>query len=68
MKKESMKKKPAKAKGGKCFCPYCEEELIRVGAPFCAACKMVIIRCTTCLTAVTDKDAKTCPKCGEPLK
>jgi len=67
MKKENMKKKPAK-KGEECFCPYCEEELILEGAPFCAACKLIVIRCTKCLTVVTDKEAKTCPRCGEPLE
>jgi len=67
MKEKSMKKKPAK-KEVECRCPYCEEDLILVGAPFCSACKMVIVRCTMCLTAITDKDAKTCPRCGEPLQ
>jgi len=65
--KNNTKKQPAKREGN-CYCPYCEEELILVNAPFCTACRLAIVRCTTCLTVLKDEDAKTCHKCGTPLE
>ena len=65
--KKSTKKQPAKREE-KCYCPYCEVELILEAAPFCSACQVTIVRCTSCLTVLKDKDAKTCHKCGATLE
>jgi hypothetical protein len=72
MKKEKSVKSASKAGKGKkehrCLCPYCEEELVIAGCPFCHACGAVISYCVSCGVIVSDVDAAVCPECGAPLK
>jgi hypothetical protein len=63
-----MKKEKKAEKQEKCFCPYCEEELIVASFPYCKPCGIVFSRCLKCNITVLDKDAVICPNCGEPLK
>jgi RNA polymerase subunit RPABC4/transcription elongation factor Spt4 len=60
-----MKKR--KTEEERCLCPYCEEELVIAGAPFCKECAVVFRSCIKCQVTVLEKDAKSCPKCGGPL-
>lgn len=62
-------KKAAKKKVGKvkeCLCPFCEEELMVAGLPFCMACRALLNYCTRC-KIVVEKGVKTCPRCGGGL-
>jgi hypothetical protein len=63
-----MKKEKKTEQQEKCFCPYCEEELIIANFPYCKPCGIVFSRCLKCNITVLDKDAVVCPNCGEPLK
>lgn len=60
-------KKAKKAKEERCLCPYCEVELIEAHFPFCQACGATVRYCVKCHITVLDKEAESCPKCGEPL-
>jgi hypothetical protein len=71
MKKEKSVKSAKSGKDKKehrCLCPYCEEELVIAGCPFCHACGAVINYCVSCGVIVSDFNATTCPECGAPLK
>lgn len=66
MKKNTIaKKKPVKEQ--KCFCPYCDEEIILSDAPWCQACKIVFLRCDTCGITVLERGVTICPLCGATL-
>lgn len=63
--KKAVKKK---AEGTKqCLCPFCEEELIGAGSPFCVACSALMKYCANC-KIVVEKGVKVCPRCGGPLE
>ncbi|MCL5026184.1 MAG: hypothetical protein M1531_06785 [Chloroflexi bacterium] len=61
-----MAEKPSEAEP-KCQCPYCEEELQAVLAPFCSACGARIVYCQVCHVPV-DKESGVCPECGRPAR
>ncbi len=63
MKKAITKKTQANKK---CTCPFCEEELIEEGSPFCSACHKLINYCIRCKIAV-QKGVVECPRCGGAL-
>ncbi|MFH1484642.1 MAG: hypothetical protein ABIH46_01090 [Chloroflexota bacterium] len=48
---------------GKCFCPYCEQELAAAPHPICQPCGITLRYCTKC-KIVVGKEAKVCPQCG----
>ena len=60
-------KKEKKAKEQRCICPYCEEDLFDASSPLCQACGVVFRHCVRCQITVLDREATTCPKCGQPL-
>ena len=64
MKKAVTKKKEEGIKG--CMCPFCEEELVAEGSPFCVACRALMNYCRTCKIVVA-KGVKECPRCGGAL-
>jgi hypothetical protein len=59
--------KESKAVEKRCFCPYCEEEIIFSGLPYCQPCSVTLRYCSTCQIAVP-RDAEVCPKCGGKLE
>ena len=61
-------KKEKSAKKERCFCPYCEEELIAAESPLCQLCKVTFYRCSACHVVLLDKKATICPECGAPIK
>ena len=54
-------------KEGRCVCPYCDEEMMLADSPLCQACGVVFLQCAMCQITVLDREATSCPKCGEPL-
>jgi hypothetical protein len=56
-----------KQKRKRCFCPYCEEELVISGLPYCQPCGVVLHYCTNCQIAVV-REAEVCPQCGGKLE
>ncbi|MBI4332242.1 MAG: hypothetical protein HY673_13280 [Chloroflexi bacterium] len=63
MKKAAKKKVDAVRK---CLCPFCEEELMEDGSPFCMACKALMHYCSHC-KIVIERSATVCPRCGGAL-
>ena len=70
--KEAIKKGEVKmsdvgdAKERHCACPYCEQEVESIEAPFCQLCRVTLHRCAICY-AVVGKEATICPRCGAEL-
>jgi hypothetical protein len=63
-----MKKtKEPKEKKGRCFCPYCEEEVVISVMPYCQPCDVTLRYCARCQIAVV-KEAEACPQCGGELE
>ena len=56
-----------KEKQKKCFCPYCEEELIISLLPYCQPCVVTLRYCIRCQIAVV-REATVCPRCGGELE
>ncbi|MBE0415751.1 MAG: hypothetical protein IBX36_04325 [Dehalococcoidia bacterium] len=51
----------------RCFCPYCQEELLFERLPYCQPCRVVLRYCLRC-QIVVERKAKVCPQCHEPLE
>ena len=51
----------------KCFCPYCEEELVISALPYCQPCGVTLRYCINCQIAVV-REATVCPQCGGELE
>ena len=49
------------------FCPYCDEEILKVDFPYCQACGVTIFYCPKCRKPL-DRDNKVCPHCGAEIK
>jgi RNA polymerase subunit RPABC4/transcription elongation factor Spt4 len=60
-------KKEKKAVEKRCFCPYCDEEIIFSVLPYCQPCGVTLRYCSTCQIAVP-RDAEVCPECGGKLE
>ena len=56
-----------KGKERKCFCPYCEEEIVISKLPYCQPCGVTLRYCAKCQIAVA-KEAEVCPQCGGELE
>jgi len=56
-----------KEKERRCFCPYCDEELVISPAPYCQPCHIELRYCLRC-NIVVEKTAKVCPQCGQTLE
>ena len=56
-----------KEKQRRCFCPYCEEELIISVLPYCQPCAVTLRYCMRCQIAVV-REATVCPRCGGELE
>ncbi len=52
---------------GKCFCPYCEEELVISALPYCQPCGVTLRYCIKCQIVVV-REATVCPQCGDELE
>ena len=57
----------AKEKKGKRVCPYCEEEILMAGLPYCQPCGVTLRYCSRCQIAVV-REAEACPQCGGELE
>ena len=67
-KEEASKRQPSTPRGkGGCVCPYCDEEIRVVMAPFCQSCGVALSYCTHCQVAL-EASAAECPKCGGPVE
>ncbi len=51
----------------KCFCPYCEEEIMLAMLPYCQPCGVTLHYCRSCQIAVP-REAEVCPQCGGKLE
>jgi len=49
------------------FCPYCEEEILSAGFPYCRPCSVTLLYCIKCQIAVV-REATVCPQCGGKLE
>jgi hypothetical protein len=56
-----------KEKAGRCFCPYCEEELVISAMPYCQPCGVSLRYCIKCQIAVV-RGAEVCPQCRGKLE
>ena len=56
-----------KEKPRKCFCPYCEEEMVISALPYCQPCGMTLRYCVSCQIVVA-REAEVCPQCGGKLE
>jgi len=57
----------AKEKEERCFCPYCEGEIVMAAFPYCQPCGVVLRYCVKCQIAVV-REATVCPQCGGELE
>ena len=60
-------RKESKAAERRCFCPYCDAEIMVDMLPYCQPCGVTLRYCSVCQIAVP-KDAETCPRCGGKLE
>jgi predicted amidophosphoribosyltransferase len=49
------------------FCPYCDEEMLQAGLPYCQVCQITILYCPSCRTPLP-RDKRVCPNCGAEIK
>ncbi len=56
-----------KEKERRCFCPYCEEEILTAGFLYCQPCGVTLRYCIKCQIAVV-REATVCPQCGGELE
>jgi len=49
------------------FCPYCDEEIMTAGLPYCQACGVTIFYCPKCRKPLP-RHNKVCPHCGAEIK
>ena len=59
--------KEPKEMARRCFCPYCEEEVVMEVLPFCKPCTVTLRYCRHCQIAVP-RQAEVCPQCGGKLE
>jgi len=57
----------ANEKERKRLCPYCEEEILTAGFPFCQPCGVRLRYCVRCQIPVV-REAAVCPQCGGELE
>ena len=48
-------------------CPYCDEEMKEVAAPFCKPCEVEFVCCSKCGKMVA-KNVRVCPYCGVEIE
>jgi len=61
------KNEEPESKRTKCFCPYCDEELVLPLPPYCQPCRVTLRYCMSCHIAVK-REATVCPQCGGKLE
>ena len=49
------------------FCPYCDEEIMKAGLPYCQTCGITILYCPTCRKPLS-RDNEACPHCGADIR
>ena len=56
-------------KGAKerCFCPYCDEEIMKADLPFCQVCGVEVFYCPECRKPLP-RDKRECPHCGAAIR
>ncbi len=57
----------SKAETGRCFCPYCDEEMAETSVLYCQACEVTIFYCPKCRKPVP-RDNRVCPYCKAEIK
>ena len=60
-------KRSEQPKESGCFCPYCEEEILMAGFPYCQPCSVTLCYCVRCQIVVV-REATVCPQCGGELE
>lgn len=56
-----------KSKEKKCFCPYCEEELVISALLYCQACGITVFYCPECRKPLP-RGNEVCPHCGAEIR
>ena len=56
-----------KSEKEQCCCPYCAEELMVAGFPYCQACGITIFYCPKCRKPFP-RENKVCPHCGAEIR
>ena len=51
----------------RCFCPYCEGEVLVTELPYCQPCGVALRYCVKCQIAAP-REAEVCPQCGGKLE
>jgi predicted amidophosphoribosyltransferase len=51
----------------RCFCPYCDVEIISADFPFCQVCRITIFYCPECRRPLP-RENRICPHCGAEIK
>jgi predicted amidophosphoribosyltransferase len=49
------------------FCPYCDEEVMKVDLPYCQVCGVTVFYCPQCRKTVP-RDNRLCPHCGAEIR
>lgn len=57
---------PEPMKTRRCHCPFCNEEILEAGLPFCQFCGISVFYCPLCQNPVPP-DSATCPRCGADI-
>ena len=55
------------AEKGRCFCPYCDTEIIMAKFPYCQVCRVTIFYCPECRKPLP-RENRVCPHCGAEIK
>ncbi len=58
------KRKPEKER---CFCPYCDAEIMKLDLPICQACAVTIFYCPKCRKPLP-REKRVCPHCGAEIR
>ena len=61
------KSKESESKVVRCFCPYCEKELVISTLPYCQACAITIFYWPECQKPLP-RDNEVCPHCGANIR
>lgn len=49
------------------YCPYCDEEIMKAGLPYCQACGLTIFYCPRCRKPLA-RENEVCPHCGADIR
>ncbi|MFC2052352.1 zinc-ribbon domain-containing protein [Chloroflexota bacterium] len=49
------------------FCPYCDDEIMTAGFPYCQVCGLTVFYCPKCHKPLPRED-KVCSHCGAEIR